>query len=85
MKSLPAGYQAIVLGAKGAIDGFGPEKRLRDLDAARLSRTWSARLAPSPSGVFFVRQQDALGAGTESRWGRCRCTRRIARSVPGRG
>jgi hypothetical protein len=37
INSLPAGCNAIVLGANGAV---GPDKRLRDLDAARLSRAF---------------------------------------------
>ena len=49
MNSLPAGYNVIVLGATGAI---GPDRRLRDLDAARLSRAFlfnGAGVPPVPA------------------------------------
>jgi len=49
MNSLPAGCNAIVPGATGAI---GPGKRLRDLDAARLSRAFlfnGAGVPPVPA------------------------------------
>jgi NAD(P)-dependent dehydrogenase (short-subunit alcohol dehydrogenase family) len=80
----PRGPFALIIDATGAltIDGVGPEKRLRDLDAARLSRTFLVNaigpalllkhfiaLLPSKSRGIFATLSARVGSITDNRKG----------------